>query len=107
MCRVDGKGPCDRQSTTYDIKCAECKDIYIRETSRSTYTRGKEHMKSLAEKEERSALWKHCKEKHNNEMQKFEMKVTGSYSNPATLRQISEGVWIDQVPEGLSMNSTN
>ena len=64
-------------------------------------------MKSLAKKEERSALWKHCKEKHNNEMQKFEMKVTASYSNDATLRQISEGVWIDQVPEGLLMNSTN
>ena len=107
MCRVDGKGPCDRQSATYDIKCAECNDIYIGETSRNTYTRGKEHMKSLAKKEERSALWKHCKEKHNNEMQKFEMKVTGSYSNAATFRQISEGVWIDQVSEGLSMNSTN
>ena len=43
-------------------------------------------MKSLAKKEERSALWKHCKEKHNNEMQKFEMSVTGSYSNDAMLR---------------------
>ena len=33
-------------------------------------------------------------------MQKFEMNVTGSYSNDAMLRQISEGVRIDQVPEG-------
>ena len=32
---------------------------------------------SLAKKEERSALWKHCKEKHNSEMQKFEVNVTG------------------------------
>ena len=51
-------------------------------------------MKSLAKKEERSALWKHCKEKHNSEMQKFEMNVTGSYSNDVMLRQISEGVRI-------------
>ena len=56
MCGEDGKGPCDRQSVTYDIKCAECNDIYIGETSRSAFTRGKEHMKSLAKKEERSAL---------------------------------------------------
>ena len=56
VCREDGKGLCDRQSMTYDIKCAEHNDIYIRETSRSIYTRGKEHMKSLAKKEERSAL---------------------------------------------------
>ena len=64
-------------------------------------------MKSLAKKEERSALWKHCKEKHNNEMQKFEMNVTGSYSNDAMLRQISEGVRIDQLPEASLMNSKN
>ena len=56
VCREDGKGLCDRRSMTYDIKCAERNDIYIRETSRSIYTRGKEHMKSLAKKEERSAL---------------------------------------------------
>ena len=64
-------------------------------------------MKSLAKKEERSALWKHCKEKHNNEMQKFEMSVTGSYSNDAMVRQISEGVRIDQLPEGSLMISKN
>ena len=64
-------------------------------------------MKSMAKKEERSALWKHCKEKHNSEMQKFDMNVTDSYSNNAMLRQISEGVRIDQVPEGSLMNSKN
>ena len=107
MCGEDGKGLCDRPSVTYDIKCAECNDIYIGETLRSACTRGKEHMKSLAKKEERSALWTHCKEKHNSEMQKFEMNVTGSYSNDAMLRQISEVVRIDQVPEGSLMNSKN
>ena len=68
MFREDGKGPFDRQSVTYDIKSTESNDIYIGETSRSAYTRGKEYMKSLAKKEERSALCKHCKEKHNSEM---------------------------------------
>ena len=57
--------------------------------------------------EERSALWKHCKEKRNSEMQKFEMNVTGSYSDDAMLRQISQVVRIDQVPEGSLMNSKN
>ena len=98
VCREDGKGPCDKQSVTYEIKCAECNNVYVGETSRSAYVRGKEHMKSLGKKKERSVLWKHCKEKHNSEMQKFEMNVTGSYSNDAMLRQISEGVWIDKVP---------
>ena len=105
VCREGGRGPCDRQSVTYEIKCAECGDIYIGETSRSAYTRGKEHMMSLVKREERSVLWKHCKEKHNSRTQKFEMNVTGSYSNDAMLRQISEGGRIDKVPEGSLMNS--
>ena len=37
VCREDGL--CDRQSVTYDIKCAECNDNYIGEASRSAYTR--------------------------------------------------------------------
>ena len=40
-------------------------------------------------------------------MQKSEMNVTDSYSNDDMLRQISEGVRIDQVPEALLMNSKN
>ena len=78
-------------------KCTECNNIYVGETSRSAYTRGKEHEKSLSNKEERSALWKHCKEKHNNEVQRFQMSVTGLYPNDAMLRQISQGVRIEKV----------
>ena len=54
MCREDEK---DRVSVTYDIKCGECNDIYMGETSRRAYTRGKEHMKLLAKKKERSAFF--------------------------------------------------
>ena len=91
LCRTGGKGQCDRQSITHEIKSTEGNDVYVGETSRSAYTRGKEHEKSLSNKEEGSALWKHCKEKHNNEVQTFQMNVTGVYSNDAMLRQISDG----------------
>ena len=37
----------------------------------------------------------------------MKMNVTDSYSNDTMLRQISEGVRIDQVPEGSLMNSKN
>ena len=43
----------------------------------------------------------------NNEMQKFIMNVTGSYSNDAMLRQIFEGARIDKVPKALLINSKN
>ena len=51
----------------------------------------KEHSKSLGNKGERSALWKHCREKHSSEIQQFQMNVTGVYFNDAMLRQISRG----------------
>ena len=75
------------------------------ETLRSTYTRGKEHTKSLNRKEEWSALWKYCREKHDK-IQKFPMNVTGFYSN-VMLRQISEGVRINGIAEGSLMSSKN
>ena len=41
-------------------------------------------------------------------MQKSEMNILSVlYSNDATLRQISESVRVDQVPEGSLMNSRN
>ena len=56
VCTTGGKGPCNRESVTYEIKCTGCNNVYVGETSRSAYTRGKEHSKSLSNKEERSAL---------------------------------------------------
>ena len=52
-------------------------------------------------------MWKHCKEKHGSQMQKFKMSVTGSYSNDAMLRKISESVLLDKAPEGSLINSNN
>ena len=55
---------------TYSITCMECaydnkkEKINIGETLRNAYTRGKEHLKSLAMKEENSVLWRYSKDKH-------------------------------------------
>ena len=29
VCRTGGKGPYDRQSVTYEVKCTECNNIYV------------------------------------------------------------------------------
>ena len=107
VCRMEGKGPCNRESVTYEIKSIGCNNVYVGEMSRSAYTRGKEHSKSLGNKEERSALWKHCREKHSSEIQQFQMNVTGVYFNDTILRQISEGIKINNVDEDLLINSKN
>ena len=104
VCKTDGKGLCNRESVTYEKKC---NNVYVGETLRSAYTRGKEHSKLLGNKEERSALWKHCREKHSSEIKQFQMNVTGVYSNNAMLRQIAKGVKINDVDEDSLMNSKN
>ena len=105
VCQSDRKGPCNRQGVTYNIECQGCKNTYVGETARSAYTRGKEHMESMERRDEKSALWRHCVEKHNAEQQEFKMTVTGVYSNDAMLRQIVEGVRINKVPAEKLINS--
>ncbi|XP_022810130.1 uncharacterized protein LOC111347144, partial [Stylophora pistillata] len=85
VCSTGGKGPCDRESVTYEIKCIQCNSVYVGETARSAYTRGKEHTKSLNNKEERSALWKHCapdKPTITNEDGEVDVDFTVTWSTP-------------------------
>ena len=42
VCRTEGKGMCNRQGVTYEIRCNTCGDEYVGETARSAYTRGVE-----------------------------------------------------------------
>jgi hypothetical protein len=102
VCRTEGKGKCDREGVTYEIKCNGCDSEYIGETA---YTRGVEHLQALEKKNERSVLWRHCEEKHDNEIQEFKMNVTGMYNNDAMARQIAESVRISKVPEAKLMNT--
>ena len=50
--------------------------------------------------DEKSALWRHCVEKHEEERQEFKMSVTGVYGNDAMFRQIAESVKINRVENG-------
>ena len=108
-----GKGPCDVHGVTYSVTCMECvntngkEQTYIGETSRNTYTRGKEHLASLARKEESSVLWKHSKGKHNGRIPRFCMSVMGQFKNDAMLRQVSEAVMINKEGKENTMNNKN
>ena len=47
LCRTDGKGSCRSTGVTYELVCQACKSKYVGETSRSAYTRGREHFHAL------------------------------------------------------------
>ncbi|KAL9977849.1 hypothetical protein ACROYT_G015303 [Oculina patagonica] len=74
-------------------------------TSRSAYTRGKEHLRALEQREESSVLWRHCCDIHAGNIASFTMNVTGTFQNDAMLRQITESTMINQTKEDQLINT--
>ena len=103
-----GKGLCNKENVTYKITCAEnCgrKDVYQGETSYSGYTRGKEHLEKLRNRDPKSALFNHCQIEHNGNPVQFRMDITGTFHRDSTLRQITEGVEIQRTEQQRLMNT--
>ena len=99
VCTTGKKGPCRSNGVTYELVCQLCRHKYIGETSRSAYTRGKEHLRALEQREQSSVMWRHSRDKHGGNVPGFTMNVTGTFQNDAMLRQISESVQINQVQQ--------
>ena len=71
LCCSEGRGSCSAARVVYEIKCKECdktefKAVYVGETARTAYPRGKEHVDNR-DKEE-SMMRKHEVEVHGGDM---------------------------------------
>ena len=97
------KGMCRKEGVTYEIVCCKCGDKYIGESARCARTRTKEHLNDLKLKRESSVLWRHCREKHDGELETFKCSVRDVFGQDATLRQITEAVDIRR--ESASINN--
>ena len=103
------KIPCNTNNVGYRWLCLTCKDrnitkVYEGETGRSARIRGAEHVRDLEGKKEKSALFKHKMNDHQNENVKFQMKITNKFKDALT-RQANEAVRIYSVPGPNSLNS--
>ena len=59
--------------------------MYIGETSRNGFTRGREHMEGIVKKVKESPFVVHSEERHGMvRVEDFEMKITGMYQGDAT-----------------------
>ena len=98
-----GGGNCRKGGITYQFECQLCppsqKNLYIGESSRNLFTRGKEHMDMFRNKDKKSFMMKHQTEKHQGVAGNFTAKVTGGAQDCLT-RQVREAVLIRrcQVP---------
>ena len=90
-------GNCLKPNIQYEFRCKLCPDtdscVYIGESSRNLYTRGKEHEQKFRSKKnnQESFMKKHQEERHAGLNTNFEAKVTGVFRACLT-RHVSEGV---------------
>ena len=117
VCECDKNGSLGCRKTSvggigYEIQCLECnengkKSLYHGETSRTLYTRVKEHMyQGRDTTNETKPLLKHSMLHHSGRRVKFDIRRTGSFQDPLS-RQINEGVRINNstADPGYLMNS--
>ena len=99
-------GGCRDTGISYKINCTEeCEYEYTGQTSTNGYTRGRKHEEDYKAKRDESALWKHCVNVHNNELQTFRMTIVDKCRNDPTKRQILESIRMHKVPVEQVMNS--
>ena len=101
VCISEGKGNCKRSNVSYEIVCTRegCESVYIGETCRNGYCRGREHLRGLEKGDEESVLVEHIRDQHQNDMSRppchqFKMNITECH-NTALDRQVTEAVKID------------
>ena len=103
-CNIErGKGgKCRKNNVNYEIECKLCPEdkrpVYIGETSRNLYTRGREHVRSGNSRVDSGSgescfIKRHMEEHHEGMRGKFAGRVT--HNNKDSLsRQVREGVLI-------------
>ena len=108
-----GRGNCNKESVVYKGQCLTCRDrhnqeaVYIGESGRSTYVRGRQHLAAIADprRHGENAFAKHIIEKHSNEHNlKFKMDIIDTFKRPLQ-RQIREGVEIYGAGADILLNS--
>ena len=100
---------CNTNNVGYRWTCNTCKEkdqikVYEGETSRSGRLRGIEHVRALKNKQEDSVLYKHQIVEHGGNEAKFQMEITGLFSD-ALSRQADEAVRISSRKNKELMNS--
>ena len=103
VCTTGGKGNCRTLNANYQMTC-ECEDQYTGTTTRGGYTRGKEHLKDLEEKNKDTDFWRHCQYKHGGQIKKLKMNIIETFKGDALLRQVSEAVRIERTDQERLIN---
>ena len=90
-------GACRKSNVVYEIACNLCPEnnqsVYIGETARNLYTRGREHTANYQKQTQESFMKKHQNEKHDGAPADFHARVRTCFKDCLS-RQVAEGVYI-------------
>ena len=90
-------GSCRKSNVLYEIACQLCPDdrqaVYLGETARNLYTRGREHTRNFEKKESESFMIRHQQDRHHGAEASYKARVKYSFQDCLS-RQIAEGVYI-------------
>ena len=107
-CQTGGKGNCRTSGVVYTISCVDCETVgktvmYIGQTARSGFARGKEHLTQLeSRRADDSRMYGHAEEVHGGVIPSVRMDIVSNYGNDTMSRQIAEAVLIrSSKPEHL------
>jgi len=73
--RLSDRYKCSDRFLVYKFTCETCGDFYIGQTNRIFSIRFKEHMRSIANRDHKSALSQHIKEVHDNSQGQVSFKI--------------------------------
>ena len=73
-----------------------CGDKCIGETYRNRGERVGKHINDCKGRKDKSVLWRHFKEDHNEEEQPYELKVVSTAPGDPLLRQLTEAILIEE-----------
>ena len=95
----------------YEGRCLTCKDkgkdsVYIGESSRSGYVRGRQHLEAIRDhsRNQNNAFAKHIREEHEGREANFRLDIIKYHRTPLE-RQIREGVEIIRAKADCILNS--
>ena len=101
MCESSGRGNCRKENINYEIECTRegCEYIYIGETGRNAWCRGREHLRGIRKRDSESVFVEHVKRVHNSNFnydtcEGYRMNVRESHRK-AIERLITEAVKIE------------
>ena len=97
-------GSCKKSNILYQFTCQLCPEdnqaVYLGETARNLYTRGKEHQRNYSKEEAESFMYKHQKDRHHGAEANFTAEVKASFKDCLS-RQVAEGVHIRRCEKEL------